>query len=66
MALLFIIINKKSYQLDLEGTKATMVTVVIDMHTENGTIGGKSMDSCVDMIKTVTGLTTAYIVEKAN
>ena len=60
------LINIESYQLDLEATKVTMVTLLINLDTEIGTIGGKSMGSCVEMIKIVTGLTTTYIVETAN
>ena len=43
-----------------------MVTVAIDMDTENGTIGERLMDSCVEMIKIVTGSTDAYIVKTTN
>ena len=43
-----------------------MVTVVIVMDTENGTIGERLMDSCVEMTKIVTGSTSAYIVKTTN
>ena len=58
--------NQENCQIDLAGTKVVMVTVAIVMDTENGTIGERLMDSCVEMIKIVTGSTDAYIVKTTN
>jgi len=60
------LINLENCRLDLVGMEVAMATAVIVMDTENGTGGGKLMDSCVEMIMIATGSIDAYIAKTTN
>ena len=60
------LISLENYQVDLVVTEAATATVVIIMDTRIGTDGEKLMDSCAEMIKTVTGSTNVFIAKTMN
>ena len=59
-------INLVNFQVDSVATEVVTAMVVVTMATGNGTIGEKLTDSCVEMIKIVTGLIHDFIVKTTN
>ena len=59
-------INQGNCQVDSVATEMVTATVGTAMDTENGTIGEKLTDSCVEIIKIVTGSIHDFTVKTTN